>query len=188
MAKKKTKINKITNTKHKEFYSNYIKCKNASKSYMMAYPKATYETARVNGCRLLAKTNIQDALQEHYDSLWKEKEKEVGKTFDNLLKIANSDISDIVEYKDGVMKIKDFDKIDSTAIQQINQTIVDTKDGKRTNESVKLYDKTKSMNELLKVLGMIQEKISMKVVFDKESAEEIQEIFGEQITSQKNNK
>ena len=54
---------------HRDFIANYTDKQaktyaNATQSYMGAYPSASYQTAQVNGSRLLADTKISSAIDE----------------------------------------------------------------------------------------------------------------------------
>lgn len=46
------------------FADEYIISLNATQSYLKAYPEATYGTARVEGCKLLAKPNVKAYIDE----------------------------------------------------------------------------------------------------------------------------
>ena len=46
------------------FADEYIISLNATQSYLKAYPEATYATANVEGCRLLAKPSIKNYIDE----------------------------------------------------------------------------------------------------------------------------
>ena len=180
-------IDKLS-VKNKDFDLEYLSNgNNATKAYSKVYPNAKYVTARSNGAKLLAKTNIKEALSDYFNSMWSEKEKDIGKIYNNLIKQATADIADVIEYKNGEMRIKDFDEIDTSTIQQITQTVTDTKEVQRINESIKLFDKTKAQSDLIRVLKMIEEKVTVNVNYDKESVGEIQDIFNEQIISKKTN-
>ena len=55
---------------HKEimFCEEYIKTLNATKSYLKAYPNASYNTAKTEGNKLLTKPYIQKYIQDRLDS------------------------------------------------------------------------------------------------------------------------
>lgn len=144
---------------HQNFILEYIRTRNAVKSYMSAYPKTKYEAAGVNSHKLLKNDKISAYIQSYYNDLWESRQTEIGKTFDNLLKIANADIGTIVDAVGDSVSIKDLRKIDTSIIQSISQSSSDTKYGVATSLNVKLFDKTKAISELLKVLGMITEKV-----------------------------
>ena len=46
------------------FADEYIINLNATQSYLKAYPEATYNTARTEGCKLLAEPNIKAYIDE----------------------------------------------------------------------------------------------------------------------------
>ena len=46
------------------FADEYIISLNATQSYLKAYPEATYNTARTEGCKLLAEPNIKNYIDE----------------------------------------------------------------------------------------------------------------------------
>lgn len=51
-------------TEWKIFADEYIISLNATQSYLKAYPEATYNTARTEGCKLLAEPNIKAYIDE----------------------------------------------------------------------------------------------------------------------------
>lgn len=154
-SKTKKKASSPLSPKHMEFFLAYISLgRNATKAYLRAYPKVTYETASVNGSKLLRNTKFAAYLQDYDDKKWKEKEKEIGKTFNNLLKVANADISDIVEYEDNKMSIRNFSDIDTSAIQEVNHTVSETAQGINVKKSIKMHDKMKAIDGIMKALGM----------------------------------
>lgn len=144
---------------HQNFILEYIRTRNAVKSYMLAYPKTKYEAAGVSSYHLLKNPKISAYIQNYYDNLWESRKTEIGQTFDNLLKIANADIGSVIEAAGDSVSIKDLRKIDTSIIQSISQSSSDTKYGVATSLNVKLFDKTKAISELLKVLGMITDKV-----------------------------
>ena len=48
----------------KIFADEYLIDLNATQSYLKAYPEATYNTARTEGCKLLAEPNIKNYIDE----------------------------------------------------------------------------------------------------------------------------
>lgn len=58
------KVKKPPTIKEQTFIREYISNGyNATRAYMKISPNCTYDTARSNGAKLLASTNVQDALQ-----------------------------------------------------------------------------------------------------------------------------
>ena len=144
---------------HQNFILEYIRTRNAVKSYMSVYPKTKYEAAGVSSHQLLKNPKVSAYIKNYYEDLWDSRKDEIGKTFDNLLKIANADIGSVIEAAGDSVSIKDLRKIDTSIIQSISQSSSDTKYGVATSLNVKLFDKTKAISELLKVLGMITDKV-----------------------------
>jgi hypothetical protein len=176
--------------KHKEFFLAYLKFSgNATKAYQSVYSNVTIESAAVRASATLRNVKIAAALREHYDNLWKNKEDMIGKTFENLLKMANADIHDVVEFdEDGEMKIKDFNKINTFIIKKIGQKKTINQFGENVQNTIEIVDKEKVSTDLLRVLGMIQEKLKVTFNYDKESAQAIKDIFNESLASEKTDK
>ncbi len=93
------------------------------------------------------------------------KEKKISKLFDDLLDVANSDISDFID-ENGNIKVDEFNELNTKVIAEYNQTISDTKDGQNVKRSIKLKDSLKAMAELTKILGMIKEKVEHSGVIE----------------------
>lgn len=152
------------------FCLEYLKHFNQTKAYQKAKPETTYESARVLGSRTFAKVHIQERLEE----LKREQRKELY--IDSLdikkqwLKQAFADITDFVDFgteevdvldedgsrmfdmdgnritaKRSYVYFKDKSKVDGTLIQEV-------KIG-RDGPVLKLYDKQKALQELMKLLG-----------------------------------
>ena len=164
MAKKKTEessdktaFDKLS-VKHKEFVIAYLKTLNATKSYMKAYPNSKYNSAGVNGHKLLENAKIKVALKEHYDALWESKEDLIGETFNKLLNMTNFDISDYID-EQGNIDLALLKSDNSFPITEIKKVTRETKFGIDVVESIKTVDKLKAISELTRLLGMIQEKV-----------------------------
>jgi len=154
--------------KHKEFVLNYIENGgNITRAYSKAYSQEGIHlsdgVAAASGTRLLNNVKIKEILKKHYTDVWEEKQDKIGKVFDDLLKMVSVDISDIVEYENGEMKIKNFTDVKNTSIiKKITQKISETKDGRSVTESIEIVDKLKAIESMLKVLNMNQEKMEIK--------------------------
>ena len=68
------------------FADEYIISLNATKSYLKAYPKASYETANVEGCKLLVKPSIKAHIDEQ---LAKKQDERIMKQ-DEILRLLTS--------------------------------------------------------------------------------------------------
>jgi hypothetical protein len=93
----------------KRFLDYYIEqdFKNASEAYLKAYPEASYDTARANSTRLLARTYIQEHLSATIaDVLRREKVPLEKRIFDYWMRRAFYDITEIIDTK-GNMRLDD---------------------------------------------------------------------------------
>jgi len=160
VAVKKQNVNfKLLKPEYQKFISEYIITNNAVKSYLSVYPKSSYNAACVSSHQLLRNPKISEYIQSYYDELWKDRKNEISKTFNNLLKIANADIADVVDYEGDRMEIRPFSQSDTFLIAEIKETVSETQNGTSVNRSIKLKDSTKAISELIRVLGMITEKV-----------------------------
>lgn len=147
------------------FYLQYF---NATKAYREAYPEASYDTARTEGSRNLAKPSIKKELHRLKSELQQDIYADAEMLLNDLLKQAKSDITDYVRYftveeplldmfggrvKDSetgqpvmvrrsYVEFKDMDQVDGSLIQEVKKG----KDG----ISIKLVDKQKALLEVLK--------------------------------------
>jgi hypothetical protein len=158
--KKKKSIK--ANIKHKTFVLEYIaNGNNATKAYMKVFEIKNYDSASVLSHKLLRNVKVSEAIEIYYTKLWESKSKEIGKAFGSLLRIASSDIANVVDFEDGQMKVKDFKNVDSSVIKAVSQNVTETANGVNVHTSVVLHDKVKAISELLKVLNMINEKMEI---------------------------
>lgn len=137
---------------------------NAVESYQKAFPKAKYNSARVQAPRLLAKTAILDGIRFLLAQLWRQKEEDFKKTEIYLLThaVANTDIDEIVDLKNGKLTIKDFENIPRKALKSI-RSIKHTKRMNKFGEydetiEFTLFDKLKAIELLCKMQKMIDAK------------------------------
>lgn len=159
--------------KHKAFVIEYMKKFNATQAYMNVYG-ADYNTAMVNGSKLLRNTKVQAAINE----LKKAKFNQIAITREDLIadlvKEAKADIGDVIDfgrYNETIVdnddnpyydtegneivahrswvQVKDKDMVDTSTIKKITQG----KDGL----NVELHDKDKSRKQLFELLADIDE-------------------------------
>jgi hypothetical protein len=82
--------------------------------------------------------------------------------FDNLLDIANCDISDLID-EHGQVKTEKLKDLNTYPIQGYDRTVTETKDGVNVKTSIKMVDKLKAVTEITKMLGMVApERIEVK--------------------------
>lgn len=154
------KFDSIKNIAHKKFIIEYLANCNATEAYRKVYPKSRPGSAAQNGSRLLRNDKVSAALNEKFREIWDKREADIGRVYADVKHLALSDIKDIADLKNEVLTLKDFDKIDTRAIQQV-KIVTETKPSKlgedivTTRKEIKLYDKTKVLSDILKVLKMI---------------------------------
>ena len=150
----------LLSKKEKEFLLNYIELgKNGTKAYLKTYPTSNRNTAAVQASKLLRKHNVSEALQEYLNDIWEQKEEQISQLFDNLLGVANYDISQLID-EHGDVRVDEFDKINTFIIQQYDKSESESEKRYSKKVSIKLMDKLKATEMLVKILGMIQEKVS----------------------------
>ena len=158
----------------KMFCLFYLQHFNATKAYQQAY-QCDYKVANSNAYLLMVKDGIKSELRRLKSELQRDIFIDVKDLIFEYVKQFSADITDFVEfdstehkvyqldgdgekqevyneftgeletYKMSSVSLKNSDEVDGTLIQEVKKG----KDG----VSVKLYDKQKAMNELMKYLG-----------------------------------
>jgi len=157
-------FNKLS-AKDQEFFIAYLElgC-NARKTYMRLNPNATAATAGVKGCLKINKDNMQAALTEHYANEWARREDRIHEVFDKIVRTANADINSVLDVsEDGRVQVKNFTDVDTTSIKKITQSYKDATDSssEQCTTSLEMYDKQKAQDQLIKILGMITDKVDV---------------------------
>ncbi len=151
----------ILSEAHQRFVLNYVDNLNAAKSYQIVYQDANYNTARTNGSKLLANTDIKEAIAEQFRLRAMPKEEILGR-LENLAKV------DIQQYIDDTGRI-DIVKIKEDNIGYMIKGISDTKFGKNFT----FHDSAKALETLAKVHKLFDDKTEVTVNINNEkSAEE----------------
>ena len=99
---------------------------------------------------------------------WETKEKEIGKIFDELVSLGFSDFKELMEYKDGNLTLKDFDKIDTRCIKKI-KVREERATSKKTDETytvsyiteIELHDKKGALAELGDILNLKKKQVEL---------------------------
>ena len=154
--KKLTTAEKL-NDNQKQFCLLYLQYRNATKAYREVYG-CTYSVANAESARLLSRKVIKAYLSELKAELRTDSLVDIQDIIANYAKMASADITDFLEFgmeevsdrKGNIVKVpyihfKPSDEVDGTLIQEV-------KIG-RDGVSLKLYDKQKAMQELIKLLG-----------------------------------
>jgi phage terminase small subunit len=121
------------NEKQRLFCVIYAKCLNATKAYQKVY-KCTYETAMVNGCKLLRKTKIKEQLNKLIESdlNYEFLQKSIAQKYKD---IAFADINDYMEY--GTEYEPQFDKEGNVKLDENGEVITKPRSYVLLNNSVK---------------------------------------------------
>jgi Phage terminase, small subunit len=145
------------NEKHLLFCIYYIQCFNATKAYQKAY-QCGKNTAMVNGCKLLSKTNIQVAIAKLKQNRLNRAMISPEDIFQKYLDIAHADITDYITFgqqdilvgndKNGLPVYKKVSFLDFKNSEDIDGTLItEFKEGKN-GFSIKLMDRLKALNWL----------------------------------------
>jgi phage terminase small subunit len=130
--------------KQRKFADEYLIDCNATRAYKAAYPKIkSDEAARVNGCKLLTKTNIKTYIDEQLDKISSEK-------------VANA--SEVMEYLTSVMRGEHTEEV---------VVVEGNGDGfssaTRVDKDVSAKDRLKAAELLGKRYGIFTEKTKLEV-------------------------
>lgn len=141
---------KKPNSRHEKFALELSKGKNQTEAYQLAYPSASYDTARANAPLLLANTSIRELVQKRKDYAAKLAGIDAAQIQGAIVNIAFSSIEDAFN-DEGYF---DYQKAKATGalhlIKKINRT--QTKFGE--NVSVEFHDKQAALVELGQYLGL----------------------------------
>jgi len=157
------------NDRQKDFVLNYIKCRVATRAYLDAYSTEenplNYDNASIMASNLLRNIKVSDAIDEKINDIWNNKEKEIGKIFDEFISLGFSDIKNLVNDD---LTIKDLQNIDTRAIKKIKirnekTTKSDSEDSTTTSDiiEIELHDKKGSLAELADILGLKKQQIEL---------------------------
>lgn len=137
------------------FADEYIISLNATQSYLKAYPEASYETARANGCTLLANTSIKAYIDEQM----------AKKQDDRIMK------------QDEILRL-----LTSIARgEQTEQTLKGEGNGYQVlvNKDISAKDRLKALELLGKRYGTFTEKIDVSVGKSEKLADIMDQLKGE---------
>ena len=137
------------------FADEYIISLNATQSYIKAYPNVTENTARTNGCKLLANTNIKNYIDEQ---LAKKQDERIMKQ-DEILRLLTS----------------------IARGEQTEQTLQLCGDGYQelVDKDISAKDRLKALELLGKRYGTFAEKIDVNVSKSEKLADIMEQLKGE---------
>lgn len=135
---------------HKTFCVQYITHWNATKAYQEAYPKCSYAAARMAGCRLIAKDNIQAHIKEIQGKIHEIAGVSVLNSLLRLKSIAYGSMGDLRIDWDTLKNYDDLTDDQKIAIESVE--VSDTKYGR--NVKVKMRDTIRAIVEMNKLAGI----------------------------------
>ena len=147
--------------KHRAFVERYVICCNATEA--AEYAGYSKHTANRAGSRLLGLPAIKEAIAEAR----KETAERVGITRDWVLSrvaaLADSDMRRLMEWRDGSATVKDSDTIDWRDAYAISEIKVIPGGGKNPQAEIKikLGDKVKNLELLMRHMGMLNDKLQV---------------------------
>lgn len=171
---KETLQNECLTSEQQMFCIYYSRTFNAAQSYQKAY-RCTYETAMVNGCKLLRNTNVRkeiERLKEIKRQMIVIGEEDIVEL---QMRIAGADIGNYLSFGRTEVETKPGDMVEVNTVDLKPSTVTDTqlirkvKEG-RDGVSVELEDKQKAIDWLTKYFLMHPDS-KYKAEFDKKRAE-----------------
>jgi len=154
--------------RHKLFVMNYIKnFGNGTRAYMDTYPNAKELSARAKSPLLLAKVSVKKAIEEKYAVVYAniQSELEKTKTYELIMALSDTDISQIVDLEGGTLKVKDLKDIPIGALHSIaslkytkKEASSDTGSSIDKNIEVKLHNKLKALEMRARIQKLIDPK------------------------------
>jgi phage terminase small subunit len=151
--------------KQKKFVDEYLIDLNATRAYMVAYPRVKKEeVAAANGSRMLR----NDKVAEYVSERMKEREKRTEITQDRVIQelasIAFAKATDYATIQDGEIEIKNTEELNEEQIR----AIAGIKEGKYGIE-IKLNDKEKALELLGRHLGMFKDRVEISGLEEEQS-------------------
>lgn len=136
--------------KQRRFCDEYLVDLNATRAYMAAYPATRKEsTAAKSASRMLRNGKVAEYIQQRIEDRQKRTEITQDRVLRELAAIAFADVTDIVYYEGGHVKIKDTEDVP----KDTRKAISGIKEGQYGTE-VKTYDRIRALELLGKHLGL----------------------------------
>lgn len=154
----------LSDPRHEVFCREFAVHRNASKAYMKAFPTASYNTARTNGCRLLADANIQKRIAEIEAERLDRLEVTHEKIIRELAKMAFVDERDFYNSDGTVKNVPDMDPDVVAAVESVKVKVVSRETDEEgvtrtvTVTELKHGNKREALKLLMSQRGMLQEK------------------------------
>jgi phage terminase small subunit len=141
------------------FCQEYVIDCNATRAYRVAYPKAAYNTARVEGSRALAKPSIQDEISRLMREMAERGKVRAEMVIKELALVAFGDMSLVAEWGDEGISLKpshELGRDEKAIIKEIGSTPVASMGFPiGYDKKVKLHDKLKALEILAKHFNLL---------------------------------
>ncbi len=121
------------------FCAIYVRCFNATRTYMKAFGHGNKNSAAVLGCQMLKRPEVAAEIRRLKEDRMNRAFFSEEDVFQKYMEIAFADITDFVDFKNGGFRFKNQDEIDGTIVSEIS-------DGKVTK--IKLEDRMKALQWL----------------------------------------
>lgn len=155
----------------KMFCIYYLQSFNATKAYRQAYVGSTYDAARANSIRLIAKDSVKKEITRLKAELQQEVHIDTKDLINELARQLKADVKDFVEFGQEIatnpdtgddyirsyMRFKDMDEVDGTLIDNIKLG--------RDGVSLQLPNKQKALEMLLKYTDDTTSKAEDRIVY-----------------------
>ena len=140
--------------KQRRFCDEYLIDLNATRAYMAAYPAVKKDsTASVCAAKMLRNAKVAEHIRQRMEDRQKRTEITQDRVLRELAAIAFGDVTDIVSYEGGTVRIQPT----STLPKETRKLISGIKEGQYGTE-VKTYDRIRALELLGKHLGMFDQK------------------------------
>ena len=137
-------MNNELTPKQKIFCNEYLIDMNATRAYKKAYPNVTKdETARVNGCKMLTKTNVKQYIESR---LKKIEDKSIA------------DAAEVLKYLTSVMRNEVTEEV--VVVESCGDGM---SEARKVKKDVSAKDRNKAAELLAKRYALLTEKIDQKV-------------------------
>lgn len=148
------------NFQHERFALEYVRTRNATTAYGIAYPDAELSTCGSRGCELLKDALIQRLVERYREMLRETFGLDARSVIEEMKSIAFSNVMDVVEVgEEGDVNLRRGSEIPEAARAAISE-ISTTKDGV---VKVRMHSKLDALKSLGTHLGLFQEKVDVKV-------------------------
>lgn len=154
-------MSKLT-PKQEKFANVYVETGNASEAYRQAYStkKMKLESIHRKAVELIQNVKVSARVKTLQDELKKKSDITKEEAVSELANVVRGRITDVFEFKGGLMKVKDLSTLPDEIVSCIS-SIKETASG----IEIKLYDKRQAIDTLSRMLGW-DEAIKQKIEAD----------------------